>query len=165
MKTSWTAQELEDRRILAVERVNQGYTQAEVAGFLGVDARSVRRWMQAYRQGGCGALRAKPRPGRPAHLTPQQTQTVLTWFQRSPTDFGFATELWTAKRVASLIQKQFGVSFNHRYLNAWLTDRDITPQKPQKQAREHDQARIDRWVAVDWPRILKKGPNAKPTSY
>jgi transposase len=164
MKTSWTAQELEDRRMLAVERVNQGCTQVEVAKVLGVDPRSVRRWMKAYRDGGTDALRAQPRPGRPPHLNAEQTQTVLGWFRQRPTALGFATELWTAKRVAHLIQKQFGVSFNHRYLNAWLTDRAITPQKPQRRARERDQARIDRWVAQEWPRILKKGLNARPTS-
>lgn len=150
--------------MLAVERVNHGCTQVEVARVLKVDPRSVRRWMKTYREGGYDALRAQPRPGRPPHLTAKQTQKVLGWFHQSPTDFGFTTELWTAKRVAHLIQQRFGVSFNHRYLNAWLTDRAITPQKPQRRARERDQARIDRWVADDWPRILKKGLNATPTS-
>lgn len=164
MTTSWTAQELEKRRRLAVDRVNAGYSQTEVAAFLGVEARSVRRWMKAYRQGGDEALAAKPRAGRPAHLTPTQAHTVLGWFGHSPTTFGFPTELWTAPRVASLIQERFGVRFNHRYLCAWLTQRGITPQKPERQARERDQARIDRWITDDWPRILKKGPAAKRTS-
>jgi transposase len=157
MKTSWTTQELEKRRRLAVDRVNAGYSQTEVAAFLGVDPRSVRRWMKAYRAGGDDALAAKPRAGRPAHLTPKQTKTVLDWFRHSPTKFGFPTELWTAPRVAHLIQERFGVHFNQRYLCAWLTNRGITPQKPERQARERDQVRIDRWIVEDWPRILKKG--------
>jgi len=164
MKTSWTTQELEKRRRLAVDRVNAGYSQTEVAAFLGVEPRSVRRWMKAYREGGHDALAAKPRPGRPTHLTPTQADTVLGWFRHSPTTFGFPTELWTARRVAHLIQERFGVDFNHRYLSAWLTQREITPQKPERQARERDQARIDRWIAKDWPRILKKGLAAKRTS-
>lgn len=165
MKTTWTAQELEDRRRLAVDRVNAGYSQTEVADFLGVDSRSVRRWVKAYRDGGEEALSARPRPGRPRSLTEKQTGTVLSWFRQSPTAFGFRTDLWTARRVAELIRKQFQVSMNHRYLNAWLTNHDITPQKPQKRARERDQERIDRWVARDWPRILKKGLARKPISF
>src|SRR5262245_32266108 len=106
MKTTWTVRELANRRKLAVERVNQGYTQAEVATFLGVDVRSVRRWLQAYRQGGFDALLAKPRPGRPPHLTDQQVQSVLGWLPQSPTAFGFSTELWTAKRVAHVIRER-----------------------------------------------------------
>jgi transposase len=120
--------------------------------------------MRASREGGQDALAAKPRPGRPTHLTPTQADSVLGWFRHSPATFGFPTELWTAPRVAQLIQERFGVHFNRRYLSAWLTHRGITPQKPEKQARERDQARIDRWIAKDWPRILKKGLAAKPTS-
>lgn len=155
---------MERRRMLAVQRVNEGYAQTEVAEFLGVAARSVRRWMQAFRQGGWEALKARGRPGRPPHLNEQQTATVLSWFRQSPTSFGFATELWTARRVAILIQRYFGISFNHRYLSAWLADRAITPQKPQRRARQRDEERIQRWVAKDWPRILKKGLDVAPIS-
>lgn len=164
MTNSRTAQELENRRRLAVERVNAGYSQTEVARFLGVDPRSVRRWVQAYRNGGLDALKAEPRPGRPAKLTAEQTETVLGWFQRSATDFGFRTQLWTARRVAQLIKKHFHVSFNHRYLCAWLAEHAITPQKPQRRARERDPARIERWIDEDWPRILKKGAASMPMS-
>jgi len=157
MNYSRTSHELENRRLLAVERVNSGYPQTEVARFLGVAARSVRRWMQAYRDGGIDALKANPRPGRPPKLTPQQTAAVLEWFQRNPTEFGFRTQLWTARRVAQLIQKQFAVTFNSRYVCAWLAGHAITPQKPKRRARERDPVRIQSWIDHDWPRILKRG--------
>lgn len=162
MDITRTAQELENRRRDAVDRVNAGYTQTQVAEIFGVTARTVGRWMKAYRQGGDAALKAKPRPGPPPKLTVEQARTVLGWLRQSPTAFGFSTELWTARRIAHLIRQEFGVSMNHRYLNAWLSRRDITPQKPKKQARERDQTRIDRWVAEDWPRILKKGRQRMP---
>jgi transposase len=159
-----TVQELENRRRLAVDRVNAGYSQTQVARILKVAPRSVRRWVHAYRQGGDDALQAKPRPGRPGKLTPAQTRTVLGWFRQSPKDFGFTTELWTARRVAQLIDRHFGVAMNHRYLNAWLTARGITPQKPQRQSRERDPAAIERWLREDWPRIQKKGETNTRTS-
>lgn len=152
-----TAQELENRRRLGVDRVNAGYSQTQVALILKVAPRSVRRWIHAFREGGDDALKARPRPGAPCKLTPEQTDIVLGWFRQSPKEFGFSTELWTARRVSQLIREQFGVSMNHRYLNAWLTQRGITPQKPQRQARERNQAEIERWLRVDWPRIQKKG--------
>lgn len=165
MSKSWTSHELERRRCLAVERANDGYTHEEIAEFLGVSTRSVRRWIAAYRRGGFDNLTAQPRPGRPPKLNVKQTETVLSWFQRSPTAFGFRTELWTAQRVTQLIQKQFGVSFNHRYICDWLSGRNITPQKPRRRPRERDQARIDAWIATDWPRILKKGLAKTHTSF
>ena len=165
MNTSRTAQELENRRRLAVDRVLEGYSQNAVARFLGVDPRSIRRWMHAYRQTGHDGLRALPRRGRPQKLTAEQTQTVLGWFRRRPIDFGFATDLWTARRVAKLIDRFFGVSLHPRYLSTWLSDRGITPQKPARQPREHDPARIEHWLRHDWPRILKKGLANRPTSF
>jgi len=77
---------------------------------------------------------------------------VLSWFAKSPTEFGFGSELWTAARVALLIERFFAVRFH----SAWLAQRRITPQKPQLQPRERDQAAIDRWLAEDWPRLKKK---------
>jgi transposase len=152
-----TAQELENRRRLAVDRVNAGYSQTQVARILKVAPRSVRRWIHAFREGGDDALKARPRSGPPCKLTPEQTQTVLGWFRQSPLEFGFITELWTARRVAQLIRQHFDVSINHRYVCAWLAARGITPQKPQRQARERNQAEIERWLREDWPRIQKKG--------
>src|SRR5215510_7415536 len=55
----------------------------------------------------------------PTHLNSEQTRRVLDWFRHSPKAFGFRTELWTARRVAWLIEKHFGVVFHPRYLNAW----------------------------------------------
>src|ERR671937_137992 len=49
-------------------------------------------------------------------------------------------------RLAHLIQKRFGVHFHPRYVNAWLRQRGITPQKPQRQPRERDPEAIDRWL-------------------
>jgi transposase len=157
METTRTFKELENRRVLAVERVNQGWSQAEVARFLDVDPRSVRRWMQLYRHGGLAALQTNGHPGRPPKLDADQTATVLSWFQHRPTAFGYDTDLWTARRVTDLIAKQFGIAFNSRYLSAWLSNHDITPQRPQRVVQQRDAERIDAWIRDQWPEILKKG--------
>ena len=95
---------------------------------------------------------------------PDQGQVALGWLTKPATEFGFATELWTAPRVAKLIEKEFGVAYHPRYLNEWLTARGITPQKPRRVPRERDQAEIDRWVAEELPRIKKKSAKTGLTS-
>lgn len=164
MATTRSAQELENRRRLAVARVIEGYSQTEVARFLGVNVRSVRRWVAAHRQEGEPGLAASIAPGQAPRLTPEQGQVVLGWLATPATEFGFATELWTAPRVAGLIEKEFGVTYHPRYLNEWLTARGITPQKPRRVPRERDQAEIDRWVAEELPRIQKKPEKTGRTS-
>jgi transposase len=156
---------LERRRRLAVDRVLSGYTQAEVAKFLGVHRNTVWRWFKRYRQQGKAGLRAKPQKGRPPKLNAQQEGEVLHWFSRSPTEFGFPTELWTARRVRMLIWKTFGVKFNTTYLNYWLAQRRITPQKPQRRPRERDEKAIRRWVTEEWPRKKKERPGNAPAWY
>lgn len=102
-----SAAELERRRRLAVERVASGYSQQATADFLGVSKSAVSQWMKAYRQRGDAGLAAKFRPGRPRKLTMRQEKTVLGWFSKSATQFGFANELWTAPRVAKLIRRKW----------------------------------------------------------
>lgn len=153
MRTRGSAQDLERQRRLAVARVSEGYDAAEVAEFLGVHPSSVRRWWRAYQKHGDAALAAKSVPGRPPKLTPTRERQVLRWLRENPKSFGFATELWTAKRVALLIESRWGVKFHPNYLNAWLTRRNITPQKPEMRAVERNDGRIERWRTHEWPRI------------
>lgn len=159
-----TAGELERRRHLAVERVKSGYSQQTTADFLGVSKSAVSQWMKAYRKRGEAGLQAKSRPGRPRKLTKRQERTVLGWFHKSATDFGFANELWTAPRVAKLIRQKWGVKFHERYLNQWLAERRITPQKPQRQPRERDEGAIRKWLRYDWPRLQNARRASAPIS-
>ncbi|MBV8076417.1 MAG: helix-turn-helix domain-containing protein [Planctomycetaceae bacterium] len=54
--------------MLAVQRMLGGLSTQEVAEFLGVYPRSVRRWVAAYRRDGGPGLRSHPAPGRPPNL-------------------------------------------------------------------------------------------------
>ena len=156
---------LEQRRILAVTRVGEGWRQKDVAAFLGVHPGTVCAWVRAARTaGGPAGLRAKPTPGRPRKLSRRQERTVLGWVAKPATRFGFANDLWTAGRLAALIVQRWGVQFNSHYLAAWLRARELSPQRPEQPALERDEAAIARWVAEDWPRLQKKRARSTLTS-
>jgi transposase len=159
MRTKGSPFELERRRVLAVTRITEGYSCQEVADFLGVDASSVRRWIAAFECRGIGGLVARPICGRPRKLTHGQEKIVRRWLSESPLQHGFSTALWSASRLAQLIQEEWEISLNPRYLATWLRQRGFTPQKPRRRAREQADQAIDRWLASDWPRI-KKTPAA-----
>jgi transposase len=156
MRTPGPPAELERRRLLAVQRVCEGYTIEEVADFLGVDSSSVRRWVAAFRREGAAGLAARPVSGRPPKLTTTQEKIVRRWLADNPLDHGFATELWTAPRLRLLIDEEFGVKFHPDYLITWLRQRGYTPQLPRHVPRERDDREIARWLAEDWPRIKRK---------
>ncbi len=156
MRTQGSPEELEHRRRLAVQRLLEGYPAEEVAEFLNVSARTVWRWLALFRAEGPKGLTARPVPGRPHKLTSTQEKIVLRWLRLNPTVLGFATELWSAPRLAQLIEQEFDIRFNPRSLCVWLRDRGFTPQMPQRVPRERDPMEIEAWLATDWPRIKKK---------
>lgn len=155
---------MEARRRLAVQKVEDGWKQADVAAFLGVHPVTVNKWVRAYRAGGDDGLARKPRPGRPAFLSAAQERQVLGWLTEKPTRHGFDTDLWTAGRVAHLIREKLGVEYHPNYLREWMSKRDLTPQKPARRAKERDLKEVGRWLAEDWPAIQKKGSMNSPTS-
>jgi transposase len=164
MDEARTAAGKEARRRLAVRKVNEGWSQADVAAFLGVNRVTVSKWVRAHRAEGDDALAAKAHPGRKPFLTPAQERKVMTWLTEKPTRHGFSTDLWTARRVAHRIREEFGVEYHPNYLREWMSKRNLTPQKPMKRAKERDLEAIGRWLAEEWPAIQKKAATTKPTS-
>lgn len=164
MRNRGSPAELEHRRLLAAQRVTEGYSAEEVAEFLGIDPRSVRRWVAAFRREGCAGLVARPAAGRPPKLTRSQEKVIRRWLADKPTVHGFPTDLWTGPRVALMIRQEFGVELNPKYMTAWLRRRGFTPQKPHRVPRQRDPEAIAAWLASDWPRIKKKPGGRGPGS-
>src|SRR3954471_1334128 len=135
MRDKGSPAELEHRRILAVQRVLEGYSTEEVAEFLDVDPRSVRRGVAAHREAGDEGLLAQPPSGRPPKLTSTQEKIIRRWLADKPTEHGFATDLWTGPRLALMVRQEFGIGLNPKYLTVWLRRRGFTPQKPRRVPR------------------------------
>ena len=164
MRDPGSPAELEHRRLLAVQRVLEGYSTEEVAEFLDVDPRSVRRWVAAHREAGDAGLLARRTSGRPPKLTSTREKILRRWLADKPTEHGFATDLWTGPRVAHMIRQEFAIELNPKYLTVWLRRRGFTPQKPRRVPHQRDPEEIAAWLQTQWPRI-KKRPDARgPTS-
>ena len=159
-----TAADKETRRKLAIRKVLDGRTQADVADFLGVHAVAVAEWMRAYRAGGDAALAAKPTPGRPPFLSDEQEAEVRSGLLKKPTDFGFRTDLGTAARVAQLIRDKPGAAFHPSDLREWLSERGYSPRKPVRRAKQRDPVAIDAWLGQGYPAVQKKSPPTGRTS-
>jgi transposase len=83
MRPFGSATELENRRRLAVTRVLDGYSQAEVARFLGVNVRTVRPCVADYRRDGDTGLATKAplarisTQGKPTNKIPHTQQDSI----------------------------------------------------------------------------------------
>jgi hypothetical protein len=66
---------------------------------------------------------------------------------------GFDTDLWTCKRIQTVISRLTGVRHHPSHIWRILTAMGWTVQRPERRALERDEAAIARWVKTDWPRI------------
>jgi transposase len=156
MRPKGSAEALEMRRQIAGRLLKEGKGLREVARLVGASPSSVFRWKAAMDAGGRTALAAKPHPGRPARLSAPQKQTLLAILRQGPRAAGFSTELWTLRRVAQVIERELGVRYHPGHVWTILRALKWSPQKPERRARERDEAAIDRWRTQEWERIKKK---------
>jgi transposase len=146
---------LERRRRRAVALVEAGESPSVVARILGVTSSSLRRWRCLARQP--NGLATKRALGTMPRLTDQQLATLEVLLREGAVAQGWPNHLWTAKRVAVLIQRQFGIRYHPDHVRRLLAQRlHWTSQKPQKRARERNVKEVERWIADDWPRILRQ---------
>jgi transposase len=158
MQSKGRAQQLQERRLQAMSLLKDGRTQSDVARLLGVTPAAVSQWKQAYDQEGRQALLAKIAPGPTPKLSPRQCQRLLAYLKQGPRQHGWSTELWTLPRIAALVERKFGVRYDQSGVWRLLRRLGWTCQKPERRARERDQAAIDGWRARDWSRLKKRTP-------
>ncbi len=155
MRPQGSPAELERRRLRAIALLNQSLLPHEVAERLGVDRRSVRRWKRAYRRKGRAGLKARPIPGRPPKLTARQRDTLVRLILQGPEALGFRTALWTCPRIAHLIRERFHVTYHPDHVGRLLRACGLTPQRPQRAAKERNDHRVRHWLQHEWLRIKK----------
>jgi transposase len=164
MRPIGSAKTLEARRRLAIRLLEQGLRKTEVARRVGTTRTSVTRWWKAHRRGGLQALKAQPPPHRPCQLTVRDKKRLTARLLKGARANGFATDLWTCPRIATLIQRLFAVTYHVDSMPRFLAALDFTCQRPEKRAMERDDDAVAGWIAGEWPRIKKTPPGAAPTS-
>jgi len=151
--TTWR----EGRRLRALVLHERGWTGQAIADALGVTAGAVSQWLTRARDGGAEALRQRPPPGPTRRLSETQRQQLLTLLAKGAEAYGFLGEVWTTKRVASVIRKEFGVSYHPAHVSRLLRFIGWSVQKPIRRATQRDEAAIAAWQTERWPALEKKG--------
>jgi transposase len=163
-----TPAQMEERRLAAAALLRQGrLTQAAIARHLGVSRASVSRWAAALQQHGRRALRTRPTRGRPPRLEARAWTRLERLLGRGAVAAGFDTERWTLRRIAALIEREFGVHYHPHYLERPLKAHGFAVQRPASQAKERDELVIARWPTRDWVALKKRraGSSARFSSW
>ncbi len=143
-------------RKLAVQRVFDGESAAEVTRSFGLGGKTIFTWLKVAREKGIDALAPKARSGRNRKLSPLEEQEVKHWvIGGDPRQHGFDFGLWTRQIVADLIKEKFGIEMSPSGVGKLLRRLDLTPQKPLRRAYERDEKAVAEWVENVYPRVKK----------
>ena len=128
---------LQARRFQAARLFGRGTSQAVVARELGVSRTTASRWYQAWAR-------------------------VEAALLKGPAAHGYATDLWTLPRIATVIARLTGVRYHPAHVWRILQGLHWSLQRPARQARERDDAAIRRWQRQRWPQVKKTRGAATP---
>jgi transposase len=134
----------------------RGWHQREIAAAFGVSEVTVSRWLARARDGGTDALRARPAPGQPPRLSPDQKRSIPELLRHGPEAYGFRGRVWTCGRVARVIEEEFGVRYHKDHVGRLLKGLRWTPQQPIERAIQRDDAAIQRWRDEVWPELRRR---------
>ena len=122
--------------------MDQGESPTAIARILGVCRTSLYRW-RAMAQASPDGLAAKPHPGPTPRLTSDPLRDLEGLLKEGAKAHGWKAQLWTADRVADLIERRFSVRFHPEPVRKVLGRRlKWTSQKPQRKAQERDELAI-----------------------
>jgi len=147
----------EERRLVAATLLRQGrLSQAQIARQLGASRASVSRWAATLAQEGRRGLEARPLLGPSPRLDERAWARLGRLLDRGAMAAGFATERWTLKRIAALIEREFGVHYHPRYLERPLKAHGFSVQRPATQAKERNELVIAVWPKREWVALKKR---------
>ena len=133
----------------------QGWKQKDIAAALGVSKGAVSQWMKRVRQGGVEALKRRIAPGATPRLSEKQRHKLPELLAQGAEAHGFRGDVWTCSRVATVIRKEFGVSYHPSHVSRILKALGQSLQKPERRANQRDEQAIEHWKEQRWPSLKK----------
>ena len=163
MRLKGSAEVLLARRRRALDLLAKEITLNEVARRISCSPSSVMRWRDRWNALGEDGLKVETSPGRPTKMSKQQKDELLQLLLQGPMSFGWRTDVWTTKRIATLIHRKFSIDYHFTHVARILHALNWSPQKPERRALERNEAGIQKWRATDWKRIKKTSRGWAPT--
>jgi transposase len=145
---------LEALRLRSVAQIEDGAHPEEVAAALGLHRSTVFGWVARYREGGKGALKARPVPGRPPKLGGAQLARLYGLIVgKDPRQMQFEFALWTREMVREVIRREFGVRLTVVSAGRLLRKLGLSPQRPLHRACQQNPEAVERWKREEYPAI------------
>ena len=96
-------------RLQIVLMAHRGRPRQDIAADLGVNRKTVTRWLNAYCDGGLDALRPKKAKGTPGHIPKTLADEVTRWVIEGPAEQGLDRANGTHEELADHLLKTHGI--------------------------------------------------------
>ena len=157
---------MEQIRIRAVHRVQEGESPEVVIRALGFTRACIYNWLARYRCGGWHALRTGKQSGRPKKLSGQQISWICRTIQdKTPQQLKFPFALWTRGLVVRMIRDQFKIKLSESSVGRLLRQLGFTCQKPLYRAYQKNPELIKEWKNKIYPQIQKRAKKERAIIY
>jgi transposase len=128
------------RRLLAIAMVLDGHSRQAAATAQAMDRQTLRDWVIRYNQSGIDGLMDRPRPGRPALLSPEQQAELETWVEEGPDLAQAGVARWRRFDLSRRISERFGVAMHERTVGKILWRLKFRPMSVRPQHPQSDEA-------------------------
>jgi len=157
---------LEALRVRAVHRIEEGESPEVVVKALGMNRRTIYKWIALYREGGTEALKARPLSGRPLKLTGAKLRWIYrTVVTKNPLQLRFPFALWTREMVKELIERKYGIRLSVVSVGRLLKKLGLSCQKPLMRAFQQDPVVVEQWIEKEYPAIKRLARREKAEIY
>ena len=155
---SYSHEALEKMRMDAMRRVHEGGESPEfVASGLGINRRTIYRWIESYLYGGEDALKAKPIPGAPSKLNAKQLEKLARVVrEKNPLQLKFEYALWTLAMIREYIGREFKVSLSEVSVGRIMRRLGFSAQRPLYRAWQQDPLMVEQWREKEYPKIAAR---------
>jgi transposase len=140
-------------RLAAVEMIEAGDSNREIARRFRVSRMSVNRWRRALAAGGREALASKGAGGAQCKLAPAQLSELEAVLDAGPAAAGYVDQCWTLARITEQVWERFGVEYTLAGMDVLLHRLGWSVQVPARRAAERDEEKVARWREETWPVI------------
>lgn len=154
---SYSHKALQEIRVAAVRRVEAGESPEAVITGLGMNRRTIYRWLAAYHYHGEDGLQAKPLHGAPMKLSDKQMAKLSKIIRdKNPLQLKFEYALWTLAIIRELIRTKFDVRLSEVSVGRLMRRLGFSPQRPLYRAWQQNPVLVENWREKEYPKLARR---------
>lgn len=145
----------EYRAQLVVRLRSEGYKQRQIAQMAELCQSRVSEILKLHREKGESGLLIRSAPGAKPKLGAAQQEQFKALLRAEAKASGFPTDGWTLRRVAQVVEKNFGVRYSPEHIRRLLKKMGFTRQRPMAKDYRRDEQAVAQWKSQTLPALKK----------